>query len=365
MVLCPGPAGEGERGLIMAVSTAPVGDHAPIGPSNPSLPSFTINEPTGAPMRIPATVDEDYAYFAPNQTAAIARYYHDTGYVVVRGLIPPGLCRSAVGWFDEEVKPYPGFIYRQATANPERHVLTRDGFMLNPILNVQSLDARCFPNFRNASLAILTDRSVQRVLRSILGEPPKLVQSMYFEGNPVTWPHQDTYYLDAEKLGAMVGSWFAMEDIAPGAGRFFVYPHSHRIEIAKNGGAIDVAFNHDRYKALVVDLIRQHRLECRAPALRRGDVLFWSSKTMHGSLDTTQRRVSRSSFTGHYIPDSSRFTQFQSRIRGLSLRRVAGMRVHCPKDLNRPTRRAVFWVETTFPAAFRATKKIAIKTLTR
>jgi phytanoyl-CoA hydroxylase len=316
-------------------------------------------------MNIPATVEEDYAYFTPDQTAAIARYYDDNGYVVVRGLIPAGLCRSAMSWFNEEVKPYAGFIYRQTTANPERHTLTPDGFMLNPILNVQSLDARRFPNFRNAGLAVLTDHSVQRVLRAMLGEAPKLVQSMYFEGNPTTWAHQDTYYLDAENLGAMIGGWFAVEDIAPGAGRFFVYPTSHRIDVAKNGGGIDVAFNHGQYKALVIDLIRQYGLECRAPALRRGDVLFWSSKTMHGSLDTTEPRQSRSSFTGHYIPDSARFVQFQSRIRGLSLRRVAGMRVHSPKDLNKASRRAVFWIETTFPTAFRATKKVAIKAMTR
>jgi phytanoyl-CoA hydroxylase len=237
--------------------------------------------------------------------------------------------------------------------------------MLNPILNVQSLDVRQFSNFRKSGLAIMTHANIQRMLRALFGEPGKLVQSMYFEGNSQTWAHQDTYYLDAEEIGGMVGAWFAVEDIAPGAGRFFVYPKSDSIDMAKNGGDMDIAFNHDRYKQRVVELVDELGLECRAPALRQGDVLFWSSRTMHGSLETLQPERSRSSFTAHYIPDSSRFRQFQSRFRSLNLQTISGMRVHRPKDLSRPSRRAVFWMETTFPRTFNVAKRLAIKAFTQ
>lgn len=330
-----------------------------------SVPSFPIRDSANRDFMIPATAEEDREYFVAEQEDELLRYYREEGYVVVRNLIPAALCETAMACFDREVRPSDAFIYRQTTANPERHQFTRHGFMLNPMLNIQSLDARRFPNFREVGLAIITHARVQAVLRKILGEAGKLVQSMYFQGNSATWAHQDTYYLDAEEIGRMTAAWFAVEDIAPGAGRFFVYPKSHLIDMAKNGGDRDVAFNHDRYKQLVIDVIRNHRLECRAPALRRGDVLFWSSKTIHGSLETRQPECSRSSFTAHYIPDSSRFLQFQSRIRGLNLETIAGMRVHKPKDLNRPSRRAAFRVETTFPKSFQTAKKIAIKAFTR
>lgn len=45
----------------------------------------------------------------------------------------------------------------------------------------------------------------------------------------MTWPYQDTYYLDAEEIGRMTAAWIAFEDIAPGARRFFVFPESHLI----------------------------------------------------------------------------------------------------------------------------------------
>lgn len=328
-------------------------------------PSFPISDPAGNSIIIPSTVAEDSKYFKATQREEIVRYYRDNGYVVIRSLLPASLCETAMGWFNREVKPSKRFIYRQTTSNPEWHKFTSHGYMLNPILNVQSLDARIYGNFRDAGLAILTYSAVQTALREIFGESGKLVQSMYFQGNSATWAHQDTYYLDSEKIGEMTGAWFAMEDIAPGAGRFFIYPKSHLIDMAKNGGNFDIAFNHQRYKQLVIDVIRRHGLECRAPALKQGDVLFWSSRTIHGSLETRQPECSRSSFTAHFIPDSSRFLQFQSRIRRLNLETIAGIRVHKPKDLNRTSRRTIFWVETTFPKTFQTAKKIAIKILTR
>ena len=47
-----------------------------------------------------------------------------------------------------------------------------------------------------------------------------IVQSMYFEGNSVTWEHQDSYYLDDEIVGNMIAGWVALENIKANAGRF-------------------------------------------------------------------------------------------------------------------------------------------------
>lgn len=313
----------------------------------------------------PAPEPQNEAYFRSDQQAEIRQCYDKNGYVVVRGLIPGQLCDRARALFTDEVRPFTGFIYRQASANPERHILSNHGFMLNTILNVQSLNPRYFAGFRRAGVEILTYRELQRVVGSILGEPGKLVQSMYFEGNPETWAHQDTYYLDAEEIGRMTAAWIAIEDIAPGAGRFFVCPTSHVFDMAKNGGDFDVAFHHERYKSLVQRIIREQGLVYEAPALWKGDVLFWAAKTIHGSLPTADPAHSRSSFTAHFIPESSRFLQYQSRIKPLKTRLINGLTVHHPKDLAKASNRAVFFVETRFPWLFQAAKKLVIKLVTR
>jgi phytanoyl-CoA hydroxylase len=135
--------------------------------------------------------------------------------------------------------------------------------------------------------------------------------------------------------------------------------------LAKNGGDQDVAFNHARYKKHVLEVISQNGFECRAPALGEGDVLLWASKTIHGSLQTTQPEASRSSFTAHFIPESSRFLQWQSRFKSLNIEKIGGVSVHKPKDLANLGNRGVFWVETTFPRSFQLAKKVAVKLLTR
>lgn len=327
---------------------------------------YEINAPNGALVRIPNTVnDENDIYRHLNSDASIKAYYDEHGYVVFRDLIPSNLCATSLNAFQKDVKNYAGYIYRQATANPERHRFTQRGHMENSILNIQDLSSRHFHEFKKIGLDIITHNKIQEAAAILLDDAPKLVQSMFFEGNAATWPHQDTYYLDAERIGQMTAAWIAVEDIAPGAGRFFVYPGSHKIDMQKNGGDFDIAFNHERYKQLVIDIINDHELSLHAPAMRAGDVLFWSAKTIHGSLHTTQPKYSRSSFTAHLIPQSQKFLQLQSRIKTLNLATINGMSVHHPKSQDKLKNKFVFTLETRMPKTFQFAKKVAVKAVTR
>ncbi len=326
---------------------------------------FSIRAPHGDSIRIPSAFDPSAdPYVALTSPSQIRSYYDAEGYVVIRGAIPGSLCDDARSAFASEVKPYRGYIYRQATAVPEKHNLTEHGHVLNSLLNIQDLNRARLPHFREAGMRIITHDELQRAVRILTGESGKLVQSMYFDGNPATWAHQDTYYLDSTDRGRMTAAWIAVEDIHPGAGRFFVYPRSHTIDMAKNGGDFDVAFHHDRYKRLVIDTIRSHQLTCRAPAMRKGDVLFWGARTIHGSLETRSHH-SRASFTAHFIPQSTTLLQFQTRARQLRIQMVNGMPVHQPKDQNKLLNRGILALETSFPGTFQFAKRLAVKALTR
>jgi phytanoyl-CoA hydroxylase len=325
---------------------------------------FDIRTPTGDTVSIPASRDEDRPYFDAFDAGA-RDYLDEEGYVVARRLLPEAVCSDIRRAFAAEVKTYPGFLYRQTTAKAERNQLNPLGHVMNPLLNLQDLDRRRFAQLRARTLDAFTAPSMVVALRTVFGEDPKLVQSMYFEGNSATWAHQDTYYLDSERVGTMVAAWIALEDIHPGAGRFFVYSGSHRIDLAKNGGDFDIAFNHDRYKQLIVDLIRQQRLQLRAPALGVGDVLFWRAKTIHGSLPTSGTSNTRQSLTAHYIPRSHRFLQLQSRIKPLALAEHNSIQVHCPKDQQRLQNRMTLLVESYLPGPFYFAKRLAVKAATR
>jgi phytanoyl-CoA hydroxylase len=326
---------------------------------------YKILSPIGTEIEIPENAAQNSTTFDLIELAGARQYYDENGYVVVRGVVDPVLCDSIRNAFETTVKSYPGYIYRQATANPEKNRINEYGFVMNSLLNLQSLSEVRFAPLKKLTVKAFASTPIKRITREILSEDGKLVQSMYFEGNAETWPHQDTYYLDSERIGTMVACWYALEDIDAGAGRFFVVPGSHRIDMVKNGKNFDVAFNHGQYKELVKKILSEQQLEFRAPFLQKGDVLFWNSKTIHGSLRTTRPQFSRSSLTSHFIPVSHRFLQFQSKIKPLNLREFNGMAFHCPKDMERLSSRVVLGIETTFHKSFQMAKKLAIKALVK
>ncbi|HTW74430.1 MAG TPA: phytanoyl-CoA dioxygenase family protein [Steroidobacteraceae bacterium] len=326
-----------------------------------------LHTPRGLKVDVPERADEDPSpKFALADAAAIRQYYADNGYVVLRELLPTRDCHNIRGLWEREVKPSRDFIYRQATARAERHVFNAQGWVMNPILNLQSVDPGRYPRFRDyATDRILTARPLAEAFELILGERPKIVQSMYFEGNSATWEHQDSYYLDSEKLGCMAGAWIALEDIGASAGRFFICPQSHRIDLGRQGLHNHIADHHDLYIRSVVRKVEELGLPIRAPRLCQGDVLLWNSRTIHGSLDSQDARCSRSSITCHGIPDSHRFLQLQTRIKPLQIRTINGVRVHCPKDLARMRNRAILYLETRHSKAFHLAKRTGIRWLFR
>jgi phytanoyl-CoA hydroxylase len=326
-----------------------------------------LRTPRGLPVAVPETEAEDPSpKFDWLEREAIVRYYRDNGYVVVRDALAPQVCDAVRALWDSEIKPSRNFIYRQATAKAERHILNDRGWVMNPILNLQSVDPIKYPRFRAfATEQVLTAPRLIQIFSVVLGERPKIVQSMYFEGNSATWEHQDSYYLDSERLGAMAGAWIAIEDISATAGRFFICPRSHEIDLGRQGLHNNIADNHEVYIRSVVDKVKELGLTIRAPCLRKGDVLLWNSWIIHGSLDSQDALHARSSITCHAIPASHRFLQLQSRIKPLSVRLVNDVQVHCPKDLSRPLNRSIFFIETHFPNAFYRVKKVGIRSLFR
>ena len=94
-----------------------------------------------------------------------------------------------------------------------------------------------------------------------------------------------------------------------------------------------------------------------------GDILFWNSKTIHGSLDSQSKTNSRSSITLHAIPETHNLLQFQSRIRYLKTDNLGDSLIHRPKDQSKFLNKVIFEIESNFPSIFYWMKNRAIKSL--
>lgn len=316
----------------------------------------------GLECQTPANNEDDPTpKYTTEEILEATEYYHRNGYVVFKSLLSLPQCQELMSCWREEVKPFQGYIYRQATAKAEKNLFNEKGFVMNPILNLQSLDQRNFKKLRSSfEKSIVNNAALAKVTGALVSDKPRIVQSMYFEGNSATWEHQDSYYLDDEIPGKMVAGWIALEDIDPYAGRFFVCPKSHLADYSDMNIENNIATNHEAYINSIVDLIKDKSYEIKAPRLLAGDVLFWNSMTIHGSLNTVDCPASRSSITFHAIRSSSRFNVLRTSLRNLGVGGSSDFDVFRPKDQALKRNKAVFMLESRFPKAFYSLKNLAI-----
>ena len=291
--------------------------------------------------RLPVAIEEtndigfnDDDHFGPHSSAL--ERYEEFGYVIVRKLVQPSLCDELVTAFRTEVKPFGGPLLRQASMQLSPHLFTTDGFMANAILSVQDLVEPCFLQFRTRAIDVMAGQHTQKIVRELIMDIPLLIESMYFESTLIGIPlHADGDYMDSDVPGTMLGAWFALEDIAPLAGRFVLVPRSHRLEqgasraatayrefrtrqartSATNGS--DMRTNVKRRlqeAALLHRAISDNELSVVAPMLEKGDAVFWSAGLIHGSLPPQSRGQSRNSLTAHYIANTQALMVYGRRI---------------------------------------------------
>lgn len=196
---------------------------------------------------------------ALTHTEAFMQCFEREGHVLVRAALPPAVCAEAVDGFLKEVHLDTGTLFlRDARARYEPHAYTETGRMRFPIVNLQDICGRRYPQFKAAGLALLTDPMLRQAVETLLGEPARLARSMYSDGSLAT-------ALQGERDdAAAVGAWIVAEDGDPCAG----------------GRA--------------------------APALRQGDLLLWKATALRGLLPAAVPAAAQRSFIGYYIGRSAR-----------------------------------------------------------
>ena len=292
------------------------------------------------------------------------KYYKDNGFVVLKKVLNEKDCRYLINAWNSEVKGFKGYMYRQSSGTVERNIFNDRNWIMNPILNLQSLNSKIFPLLRGGFENIIAANNIfANFINFIIKDKPMIVQSMYFEGNSVTGEHQDSYYLDDEIVGNMVAGWVALENIKANAGRFFVCAKSHLNDFSEMNIENNIADSHDIFIENVNKQIKDKKYKIYAPKLDCGDVLLWNSLTIHGSLDSESKTHSRSSITFHAIRSSSRFFILRNSLRNLSSDESFPFNIFRPKDQNKKRNRLILYFESSFPKAFYKIKNIAIKSI--
>lgn len=230
-------------------------------------------------------------------------YYEENGYYIFEKLIPEPLIDKLLELYESEILTSNDYFFRQSSNRWERNKINEHNYCEESFLNVH--DYPNYPSFCEAARQIVCLPQVREALSQVTGSAEhNLMQTMLFDLNAATPAHQDWYYLDSIPNGHLLAGWFALEDIHEEAGRFYVLPKSNQVELDLTA---EEKVSNAPYVKKLKEYVEAHQDEIYAPALKKGDVLFWNSRTVHGSLDTRNPKYSRRSLTAHYLP-----SQYQS-----------------------------------------------------
>lgn len=232
----------------------------------------------------------------------LQNYYQDNGYVLIPRLIPLNYVDELLNIYKKAIVPSKHPFFRQNTNRYEANEINEFGYVKQAFLDIH--DYENFNKFSAIAKKIFCGVEIHQALNEITGSKAcNLMQTMLFDANTETTPHQDWWYLDSVPNGHLLGAWIALEDIDEKAGRFFVMPKTHTVDLHSDTPDLP----HDRWLERMRHYVSENPQQIYAPALKAGDVLFWNSRTIHGALPTIEPTYSRKSLTGHYLPSEYAF----------------------------------------------------------
>jgi phytanoyl-CoA hydroxylase len=233
-------------------------------------------------------------YFNDNE---LKNKFDKEGYVVINQLIDLELIDTCLRCL-EEFKLKKLFYFSQSNHIWEKsNVLTSTGFLPESIQNPSKLFL--YPPLKKSVEHIISSKCITDILSILTGYDLFVRwQDMLFDKSTGTIDHADDWHLNTFPAGAMVAIWIALEDINEMAGRFYVIPKAQKYILPK----YDELSNHNEYVKKVQNSINESGLVKIAPDLKKGDVIFWSAETIHGSYSQQDERYSRKSITAHYHP---------------------------------------------------------------
>ena len=153
----------------------------------------------------------------------------------------------------------------------------------------------------NSGKNILLGPKMLELLKNIFPQFKDFVQqnNMLFDKSMETIDHIDSWYLDTHPKGYLVGAWVALENIHPDSGPFRVYPGSH-LDIDPY---ILQSLDHDDFVNEISNIKKYFK--AKELILKKGDVVIWDSRLIHGASKIKNKSFSRKSLTAHYYPINS------------------------------------------------------------
>ncbi len=230
-------------------------------------------------------------------------FFEENGYIILKNIIPESDIDNLLNEFDNVVdNKIFNHWHTQNTHEYKKLKKNKEGFLED---SLQSPHAYCWSKeFRRSLTKIICNLNIQKKLKSILNTKNNYAiwQSMFFDKTTGTLGHQDSYYLDTENGGGVIGCWFALEDIKIESGPFYIIPKTHKKGLLYNEKSKERYGDHDSYVKSMKAFEKKNKKNIVPIIVKKGDIVLWHSLTFHGALNNTNDKFSRKSLTCHFFP---------------------------------------------------------------
>lgn len=228
---------------------------------------------------------------ASPEMAALARKFHEDGYVKLEGVVDPVL----VDAIRADVLP----LFRPGVADGARSSYrVQDAWIES-----------------EAVRKLAGHEKVLSVLEFLYGRKPFPFQTLNFLHGSQQRAHSDTIHFSSLPALYMCGAWAALEDITPDNGPLFYYPGSHRLPAYTyyDMGMTVQESDYRRYEDYMEALMAARGLRKEILSARKGDVLLWASNLVHGGEPILRQGSTRwSQVTHYYFEDCAYLTPLHS-----------------------------------------------------
>ena len=207
------------------------------------------------------------------------------------------------GWFEIENHLDDGLINRLNAAMDHAAQTGDSGFTPGSSQRLQRMHIK-YDSFWD----VTTYQKTQSVIDTLMQTPSTACQVIGFINGTQQAPHQDAIHLSVFPQGYMCGAWVALEDVQPDSGELVIYPGSHRWDLVMMKDAGIDKVNHARWSefANTVEvrwqkLVDQSGVEPMIYRPKRGSLLVWHERLMHGGSRRLNKSLTRKSCVTHHF----------------------------------------------------------------
>ena len=256
---------------------------------------------------------------ATPELARFQRAFREQGYVIARDLLPRELVDEVVDRIEAEVVPFTGPLPRHppdenADFASAANEFSAHGVLLNSLMNPQVLQVPELAGFTEAFRTLVEAKEISQCLAVLDGHlRHSQHQTILFFVCPQAPLHIDSFGADTWPRGGAFTAWIPLEEIRADAGPPFIYPTDVLPDLDLSFGDDSPIWDHAnpnhqaglKYTQALDQHVVERGLKPVVVKAGPGDVVFWGSLTVHGSMRVLSPNTSRRAIQVLILPDGT------------------------------------------------------------